>query len=461
LVKPHGDARPVSVIQNLLKRREFISLLGGAAAWPVAAHAQQPTMPVIGFLRSTSLAVSTPMVTGFRQGLTAAGFTEGQNVAIEYRYADNQLERLPGLVAELIRLPVAVIVANTIAALAAKAATTTVPIVFATGSDPVVDGLVASLNRPGGNVTGVSFLAGLLGPKRLEMLRQLVPTAATIAILVGTDTLEARIERRDVELAAQALGQQLIVAPVTSEGELDGAFTSIVERGAKALLVGSGPLLTSNRERIVALAARHALPAIYGLREFVVAGGLMSYGAGVLGAKRLELFRQIVPKARTIAMLVNPNSPETEVERREVPAAAQAIGQQLIILDVSNDRDIEIAFATLLQRGADALFVGTGAFLYSNRERVVALAARHAIPAIYTGRDAVVAGGLMSYGSRNQDAYRQAGIYAGRILKGERPADLPVMQATKFELVINLKTAKTLGLEVPPTLLALSDEVIE
>jgi putative ABC transport system substrate-binding protein len=323
-----------------MRRREFITLAGGAAiAGPLVAHAQQPTMPVIGFLRSTSLAVSTPMVTGFRQGLTAAGFTEGQNVAIEYRYADNQLERLPGLVAELIRLPVAVIVANTIAALAAKAATTTVPIVFATGSDPVVDGLVASLNRPGGNVTGVSFLAGLLGPKRLEMLRQLVPTAATIAILVGTDTLEARIERRDVELAAQALGQQLIVAPVTSEGELDGAFTSIVERGAKALLVGSGPLLTSNRERIVALAARHALPAIYGLREFVVAGGLMSYGASLV------------------------------------------------------------------------------------------------------------------------EAYRQAGSYAGRVLKGEKPADLPVMQSIKFELVINLKATKALGLSMPP--LAVADELIE
>src|ERR1700730_7224662 len=323
-----------------MRRREFITLAGGAAiAWPLVAHAQQPTMPVIGFLRSTSLAVSTPMVTGFRQGLTAAGFTEGQNVAIEYRYADNQLERLPGLVAELIRLPVAVIVANTIAALAAKAATTTVPIVFATGSDPVVDGLVASLNRPGGNVTGVSFLAGLLGPKRLEMLRQLVPTAATIAILVGTDTLEARIERRDVELAAQARGQQLIVAPVTSEGEPDGAFTSIVERGAKALLVGSGPLLTSNRERIVALAARHALPAIYGLREFVVAGGLMSYGASLV------------------------------------------------------------------------------------------------------------------------EAYRQAGSYAGRVLKGEKPADLPVMQSIKFELVINLKATKALGLSMPP--LAVADELIE
>jgi len=298
-------------------------------------------MPVIGFLRSTSLAAPTPMIAGFRQGLTAAGFNEGQNVAIEYRYADDQLDRLPGLVAELIRLPVAVIVANVNSALAAKAATTTVPIIFATGSDPVVDGLVPSLNRPGGNVTGVSFVAGLLGAKRLEMLRQLVPTAATIAMLVGIDTLEARVERRDVELAAQALGQQLIVAPVTSGGELDGAFTSIVERGAKALLVGSGPLLTSNRERVVALAARYAIPAIYALREFVEAGGLMSYGASIV------------------------------------------------------------------------------------------------------------------------EAYRQIGIYAGRVLKGEKPADLPVMQSTKFELVINLKTAKALGLEVPPTLLVRADEVIE
>jgi ABC-type uncharacterized transport system substrate-binding protein len=324
-----------------MRRREFITLLGSAAAWPLAARAQQATMPVIGFLRSTSLAVSTPMIAGFRQGLIAAGFTEGQNVAIEYRYADNQPERLPGLVAELIRLPVAVIVANGNAALAAKAATTTVPIVFATGSDPVVDGLVPSLNRPGGNVTGVSFVAGLLGAKRLEMLRQLVPTAATIAMLVGIETLEARVERRDVELAAQALGQQLIIAPVSSEGELDGAFTSIVERGAKALLVGAGALLTSNRGRIVALATRHAIPAIYALREFVEAGGLMSYGASIV------------------------------------------------------------------------------------------------------------------------EAYRQVGIYAGRVLKGEKPADLPVMQSTKFELVINLKAARALGLTVPPTLLATADEVIE
>jgi putative tryptophan/tyrosine transport system substrate-binding protein len=325
-----------------LKRREFITLLGSAAiALPLAARAQQSAVPVIGFLRSTSLAFSATMVAAFRQGLTAVGFNEGQNVAVEYRFADNQLERLPGLVAELLRLPVEVIVANVNAALAAKAATTTVPIVFATGSDPIVDGLVASLNRPGGNVTGVSFVSGLLGAKRFDMLRQLVPSAATMAMLVETDTLESRIERRDVELAAQALGQQLIIAPVSSEGEFDGAFASIVGRGAKALLVGTGPLLTSNRERVVGLAARHAIPAIYALREFVVVGGLMSYGASIA------------------------------------------------------------------------------------------------------------------------EAYRQVGIYAGRVLKGEKPADLPVMQSTKFELMLNLKTAKALGLVIPPTVRALADEVIE
>jgi putative ABC transport system substrate-binding protein len=324
-----------------MKRRTFITMLGGAASLPFAAHAQQPARPVIGFLRSTSLGDATELVTAFRQGLKEAGFVEGQNVAIEFRWGEGQNDRLPALAADLIRRPVAVMVGDAVAMLVAKAATTTIPIVFSAGGDPVKEGLVASLNRPGGNVTGVHFFGG------------------------------------------------------------------------------------------------------------------------VLGAKRLELLRQLVPKATTIAVLVYPNTPNTEAERKDVQAAAQAIGQQLIILDASSDRDIDTAFATFVQRGAGALLAGSSAFMVSHRERLIALAARHALPTIYHLREFATAGGLMSYGASLADAYRQAGTYAGRIIKGEKPGDLPVTRSTKFEFVINLKAAKALGLSVPPTLLATADEVIE
>jgi putative ABC transport system substrate-binding protein len=306
------------------------------------ARAQQPAMPVIGYLRSGTLTDVPYRVTAFRQGLKEAGFVEGQNVAIEYRADEGQTDRLPLLAADLLRRQVALIVGGgTLPALAAKAATTTVPIVFVTGGDPVRVGLVASLSRPGGNVTGVSFFSVELGAKRLGLLRELRPGVARIAVLV------------------------------------------------------------------------------------------------------------------------DPKFPLTERFVSEVRAAASAIGQQIEVLYVGSDREIETAFTTLVQRGAGALLSGTGPFLHSQRERIVALAARHGIPATYTVRDYAVAGGLMSYAPSQTDVYRQAGVYSGRILKGEKPGDLPVMLPTKFELVINAKTAKALGLEIPDKLLALADEVIE
>jgi putative ABC transport system substrate-binding protein len=319
----------------------LLAALGSAAvAWPLAARAQQPAMPMVGFLRGGTADDVPHRVDVFRQGLKEAGFVGGQNVAIELHSTD-LYDRLPALVADLIRRRVAVIVANYPAALAAKTATTTVPIVFVIGGDPVRDGLVANLNRPGGNVTGVSFISADLGAKQLGLLRELRPGAARIAVLV------------------------------------------------------------------------------------------------------------------------DPQWPTTERFLSELQAAALAVGQQLIVLDVSSGYQIETAFTTLVQRGAIALLAGSSAFMYSQRERLIELAARHRIPAIYAWREAVAVGGLVSYAPSITDAYRQAGVCAGRILKGEKPGDLPVILPTKFELVVNVKTAKALGIEIPDKLFALAGEVIE
>jgi putative tryptophan/tyrosine transport system substrate-binding protein len=323
-------------------RREFLTLVGSTAVgWPLAARAQQPGTPVVGFLRNTPSASFEHILAAFRRGLADAGFVDGRNVVIEQRWAEGHNDRLPVLLTDLINRQAAVIVANTAAALAAKAVAATVSVVFATGTDPVRDGLVASLNRPGGNFTGVVFITSELGTKRLELLRQLVPTAATVAMLVGPSGMETEVERADVMKAAQALGLRLISADATSRVELEAAFARFARHPAHAMLVGTGAVTNSHREAIVALAERYSIPAIYSLREYVSIGGLMSYGTSI------------------------------------------------------------------------------------------------------------------------SEAYRQVGIYAGRILKGERPADLPVMQSTKFDLVLNLKTAKALGLDVPDKLLALTDEVIE
>jgi putative ABC transport system substrate-binding protein len=326
-----------------MRRREFLRVFSGAAAaWPLAARAQQQaTLPVVGMLRSTRAEGFANLMEALRAGLGQSGYDVGRNVAIEYRWADDQPDRLPALVAELIRKPVAVIVSNTQATLAAKAATATVPIVFVTGTDPIRDGLVTSFNRPGGNVTGISFLNGGSSGKRLELLRQLVPNAATIAVLVDPGTAEGIAERRDVEVAAQA------------------------------------------------------------------------------------------------------------------------VGQRLFVVEIRTDRDLEPAFASMVEQKAGALFIGAGAYFGGRLRLLASLAMRHGVPAAHSLREFVVAGGLMSYGTSFTDAYRQGGVYAGRILKGEHPADLPVQQAAKFEFVINLATAKALGLAVPMHIHAAADEVIE
>jgi putative ABC transport system substrate-binding protein len=325
-----------------MKRREFITLLGSATAWPLAARAQQPAMPMIGFLSGSASGDRAHVVAPFWQGLRETGYAEGQNVSIEYRWAQDQYDRLPDLAADLVRRKVEVIAAtDTPSAVAAKAASTTIPIVFAIGGDPVGDGLVISFNRPAGNVTGISFMSVELGAKQLGLLRELVPMAARIAVLV------------------------------------------------------------------------------------------------------------------------DPNFPITERYVSGVRALSSAIRQQIEVLYASTGRDIDAAFASLAQKPIDALLVSPAALFVNRRVQLAILAAHHRVPAIYNLRQAAEAGGLMSYGTSLTDAYRQAGIYTGRLLKGEKAADLPILQPTKFEFVINLNTARAMGLSFPPGLLAIADEVIE
>jgi putative ABC transport system substrate-binding protein len=325
-----------------MRRREFIAVLCGAAAIPMAVRAQQTAMPVVGFLRSGSPQLNAHLVAAFRKGMGEIGYIEGRNVTVEYRWAHDD-DQLTELAADLVRLRVNVIATpgSTTAAAAAKSATTTIPIVFSAGGDPVQTGLVASLNRPGGNVTGVSSMAGELGSKRVGLLQELVPRAARLAALI------------------------------------------------------------------------------------------------------------------------NPNNPLAQAFVTDIRAAAPAIGQQIEVLNASTSRDIDTAFAKLVEKQADALLVGPDALFVSLRVQIATLAARHAVPAIYPFRDDAEAGGLMSYGPSNTDLVRQAGIYTGRVLKGEKPADMPILRAAKFELVINLKTAKALGLTVPDKLIAAADDVIE
>jgi putative tryptophan/tyrosine transport system substrate-binding protein len=327
-----------------MRRRELITLLGGAAAWPLVARAQQPAMPVVGFLDPRSPEANADRVGAFRQGLKDTGYVEGENVAVDYRWAENQMDRLPSLAAELVRRRVAVIAASggPSTAFAAKTSTTTIPIVFTVGDDPVKLGLVASLARPGGNLTGINFFVSELAAKRLELLRELVPAATRVAVL--TNPTEATL---------------------------------------------------------------------------------------------------------------------TESTLRDVEAAARVIGLQIQVLNASTSREIDTAFATIVRERPDALFVGTDPFFVSRRVQLAQLATLHKVPAVYALRQYAEAGGLMSYGASLTDTYRQMGTYTGRILKGAKPADLPVMQSSKFELVINAQTARMLGLTVPEKLLAAADEVIE
>jgi putative ABC transport system substrate-binding protein len=483
-----------------LRRRQFVTLLGGAAVgWPLAARAQQPAVPVIGFLNGGSSWEYAQITAAFRNGLSETGYVEARNVWIEYRWAEGRYERLPALAADLVRRQVSVIAANTPATPAAKVATTTIPIIFLTSTDPVAAGLVASLNRPGGNLTGVALLNVDIGPKRLELLNELVP-ARVVALLSNPTNPNSERQSRIMQAAARTLGLQLHVLHASTERDFDAAFATLAQLRAGALIIGADAFFINQSEQLGALALRHAVPAISFYREFVAAGGMMSYGGdltdafrlmGVYGgrilkgekpadlpvqqetkfaliinaeltAKRLGLFHELVPSAARIAVLINPADPvRAQSTLDDVTTSARTIGLQIQVFRASTIGEIEAAFATISRERLEALFVGPDPFMYARRIQLAILAARHGVATCFGARDHTEVGGLMSYGADVNEMFRLAGVYVGRILKGEKPADLPVLQPTKFELVINLATARALALDVPPMLLARADEVIE
>jgi len=415
-----------------MRRRELMLLLGGAMTAARALRAQQKAMPVIGFLSGGSPAPYAPLVAAFHQALSETGYVEGQTVTIEYRWAEGHYDRLPALAADLVGRKVDVMAAlgGTPSALAAKNATSTIPIVFSSG-DPVEQGLVASLARPGGNLTGFSIIAAELMPKQLELLSELLPQAGMIALLVNPNNPGTERQAREVQEAARAKGLQLLILKAGTESEIDAAFAALVQLRAAALLVGADPFFYSRREQLVALAERHAVPAIYGWRDWAAAGGLISYGMSFAAN-----YREV---AVYVGKILNGAKPA------DLPVQQPTKFELVVNLKTAKALGLTIPHSILGR--AD--------------EVIVALAARHAVPAIYEWREFVMAGGLISYGTSLTATWHQFGIYTGKILKGAKPADLPVQQPTTFELVVNLKTAKALGLTVPPSILARADEVIE